>query len=235
MYFPWVGLLEQVRLADVFVQYDDVQFEKGSVFNRIQIKTPEGTRWLTVPLRDKHIGQKINEVLIDNRQDWRSQHISILKQAYARAPYIGEMLKLVEGVFSADTDLLSGLTVSSTAALVKYFSIGQHCTFCRSSELNILGKSSKRVLDICLAYNATNYVTGHGAAKYLDYAIFEEKHIQVAYMDYQKRVYPQLFGEFTPFVSGLDLVANCGQSGAQVICSSTVPWQNYLALGGQKP
>ena len=29
MYFPWVGMLEQMRLADVFVHLDDAQFSKG--------------------------------------------------------------------------------------------------------------------------------------------------------------------------------------------------------------
>ena len=235
MYFPWVGLLEQIRLAQVFVQYDDVQFEKGGVFNRIQIKTPHGIRWLTVPLRDRHVDQKINEVLIDNRQDWRSQHVAILKQAYASAPYFKDMLALVEGVFAIEAHLLSDLAINSTTALTRFFTIDKHCTFLRSSEMKILGKSSKRVLDICLACNATQYVTGHGASKYLDHTIFEEKQIQVNYMNYQKRAYPQLFGDFTPFVSGLDLVANCGQSGADMICSGTMPWQNYLTQQSQAP
>jgi hypothetical protein len=33
MFFPWVGMLEQLKLADTYVHYDDVQFEKGSFSN----------------------------------------------------------------------------------------------------------------------------------------------------------------------------------------------------------
>ena len=55
MYFPWVGMLEQIRLADVFMHYDDVQLARG-FYNRVQVKTAQGARWLTVPLRDKHQG-----------------------------------------------------------------------------------------------------------------------------------------------------------------------------------
>ena len=51
MYFPWVGMLEQIRLADVFIHYDDVQFSKGSFSNRVQVKQPDGTSaWMTIPL-----------------------------------------------------------------------------------------------------------------------------------------------------------------------------------------
>ena len=44
MLFPWVGMFEQVALADVFVHYDDVQFSKGSFTNRVQLKTARRVR-----------------------------------------------------------------------------------------------------------------------------------------------------------------------------------------------
>ncbi|NBX37756.1 MAG: hypothetical protein EBR10_11170, partial [Planctomycetes bacterium] len=43
MYFPWVGFLEQMSLADIFVVYDDVQFSKGSFTSRVQAKTAAGS------------------------------------------------------------------------------------------------------------------------------------------------------------------------------------------------
>src|SRR5947209_7942610 len=86
MFFPWVGLLEQVRLADAYVHYDDVQFSRGHFANRVQVKAPGGSRWLTVPLRDLHLGQKINEVRPDDRKNWRGQHIELLEQLYRDAP-----------------------------------------------------------------------------------------------------------------------------------------------------
>jgi len=102
MYFPWVGLLEQVRQSDAFVHYDDVQFTRG-FYNRVQVKTSRGTQWLTVPLRDQHRGQLIDEVTVDDRSDWRSQHLEVLKQAYANAPHYQEDACLGrKGVQSAD-------------------------------------------------------------------------------------------------------------------------------------
>ena len=38
MFFPWVDFLEQLKLADLNVFYDDVQFSKGSFTNRVRIK-----------------------------------------------------------------------------------------------------------------------------------------------------------------------------------------------------
>lgn len=88
MYFPWVGFLEQLRLADVFVVYDDVQFSKGSFTNRVQIKTSTGSRWMTVPLQNFHLGQQIDQVRLDDRRDWRGQHRDMLRKAYHQAPFL---------------------------------------------------------------------------------------------------------------------------------------------------
>ena len=41
----------------------------------------------------------------------------------------------------------------------------------------------------------------------------------VKYMEYKLTKYRQLHGEFTPYVSILDLIANCGKTGKNVICS----------------
>ena len=70
MLFPWVGLLEQVRLCDVFVHYDDVQFSKGSFVNRVQIKPPSGVCWLSVPLSGMRLGQSIEDVEIQEISRW---------------------------------------------------------------------------------------------------------------------------------------------------------------------
>lgn len=50
-YLPWLGFFDQMRRSDVFVYYDDVQFDKHGWRNRNRIKSPTGPVWLTVPIR----------------------------------------------------------------------------------------------------------------------------------------------------------------------------------------
>ena len=228
MFFPWVGMLEQIRLAEVYVHYGDVQFSKGSFTNRVQIKTAAGMKWLTVPLDDVRLGQSIEEVRICRRRDWRGQHLELLRQAYAKAPYADDMLALVEGVYAADHDRLDDLARASISGLCDYFRLSAGRRFVRSQELGIPGASSQRVLRIVQALGGTTYITGWGARNYLDHALFEAQGVRVEYMDYCKASYPQLHGEFTPFVSALDLVANCGRAGVGTICSNTVYWKEFL-------
>jgi len=227
MYFPWVGLLEQINLADIFVHYDDVQHTKG-FYNRVQVKTEHGIRWITIPLRDRHQGQRIDEVRVDHRVDWRRQHYDILRQAYSKAHFRNEMLALVDSVFLKNVETLADISRASVMALSDYFCLSKLTRFMSSSNLQPDARGSRRIHGICVALGAKTYITGHGARSYLDHDMFEQSAIRVEYMNYRKVPYPQMHGEFTPYVTALDLVANCGREGAKVICSDTVYWKDFL-------
>lgn len=229
MYFPWPGMLEQIRLCDTFIYYDDVQYSKGSFTNRVQIKTEYGIRWLTVPLFKLQLGQKINEVKINNEIEWKRSQLDQLRQAYAKAPFRNEMLDLVSKVFSKKYDTIGELALSSTEALIRYFpSLIKRTIILKSSTLNIVGNKTQRVVDLCTALNTRIYLTGHGARHYLEHERFETRGINVAYINYSLSEYPQSHGTFTPYVSSLDLIANCGPNGVQHIKGQLIPWRKFL-------
>lgn len=233
MYFPWIGMLEQFKLCDLFVHYDDVQFSKGGFFNRVQFKAAGGTKWLTVPLMAQKLGQLINEVKINDKIDWRRSHVDQLKQAYSAAPFKRDMLELVDAVFSRKYENIGALARASMEILVQYYpEIGREKSIFASSELGIGGSGSQRVMDICSHFHASRYLTGHGAKNYLDHEGFERKGIDVAYIEYGLRPYSQSHGEFTPYVSALDLVAQEGRNGLQFIHAQAVPWREFFASHG---
>ena len=230
MFFPWVGMIEQIRLCDVFVHYDDVQFSKGSFFNRVQIKTPNGISWLTVPLKDVKLGQNINETLIDSTPNWRRKHLDLLKQSYAKAPFKTEMLELVSSVYDRGHLDLAQFSADSIETVCRYFGLDQGREFLWSSQLDVPGESTDRVLAIVQQLGGQTYVTGHGARHYFGHELAESLGIAVEYIDYRKTPYPQLHGEFSPFVSVLDLIANVGRDGLKFIHSTTLPWRTFLSL-----
>lgn len=228
MYFPWIGFLEQLQIANVFVLYDDVQFSKGSFTNRVQIKTHAGPRWLTVPLRGLRLGQLINEVQINDQIDWRRQHRETLFQAYKNCAFVRDMIDLVDTVFSQPVETLSELSNASTFALAEYFNVGTSLSRYVAADMKIAGGGSQRVLDIVRFLGGKAYITGHGARNYLDHCAFEQAGITVRYMDYRCLPYQQQHGDFTPYVSALDLVANCGRDGINYIQSTSIDWRDFI-------
>jgi hypothetical protein len=123
---------------------------------------------------------------------------------------------------------LADLSIASVMALAEYFDLTSNCRFHDSRDLGICGSSSQRLLDLTIKVGGATYITGHGARNYLNHEIFENAGITVQYINYQLSDYPQIHGAFTPYVSALDLVANCGPQGSEVIRSTTIPWREFI-------
>jgi hypothetical protein len=228
MFLPWIGLFEQVRLADVYVHYDDVQLPQGRSFaNRVQIKLANGTTWLTAPLDHANSGTSINDVAFFDGTNWRSKHLETLRHAYARAPYFDIMFALAREIFDDRTSMLSEFNIRSTERIARW--LGLTPQFFRSSEMNVPGASTDRLVALCERTQCSIYVTGHGALKYLNYQSFEDRDISVRYIDYRKVPYRQGSGDFTPYVSILDAIAHCGERTRELLCSEAVYWKDFEA------
>ncbi len=227
MFFPWIGMFEQIKLADIYIHYADVQFSKGSFVNRVQVKTAHGIKWLSVPIK-VNLGQNIDQVEINDSTDWRGNHIQLLVQAYSDAPFCKEMLEIVTETYKTKTKTIDELAINSLNTILTYFDLTEKTQFLDSRNMNVTGSSSQRVLDIVNSVGGNIYITGHGAKKYLDHELFEQNGIRVEYIEYQKTAYPQLHGEFTPYVSILDLIANVGKAGKKYIHSGTQHWRSCI-------
>lgn len=227
MYFPWIGIFEQIRLADVFVFYDDVQFTRGFI-NRVQYKTPEGTKWITVPLQKHTRTTLICDLQIQEEEEWRKRHISCLKNSFPGAKFSDDALALATDSLYQPELSFADMLIEGIHRIRKYFSIEKPCLYYKSSELGIGGCKSVRIKNIVKHLDGKRYITGLGALNYLDHEDFEKENIEVQYMDYRKLIYPQKHGEFTPFITILDLIANCGKDGHNYICSDTVNWRELV-------
>ena len=84
-YLPWLGYLDKIDRADVFVLLDSVQFKKNEWQNRNRVKHAGGWHWLTVPVRHR-FPQPIAEVEIAD-QRWRRKHRRALEVTYGQAAH----------------------------------------------------------------------------------------------------------------------------------------------------
>jgi hypothetical protein len=87
----------------------------------------------------------------------------------------------------------------------------------RSSKLGITGERSQRLLDLCLHFGASRYLTGDAAKSYLDVELFKQSGVEVLWQNYKHPVYPQQHGAFIPYLSALDLLLNCGDESAAIL------------------
>lgn len=232
MYFPWVGMFEQWRLADDFVFFDDVQFARGFI-NRVQYKTRDGSAWLTIPLRQHSREARICELECAEESGWRDKHLRTLALALAGTPYLQDALGLAESVLLRRDLGFCELLIAGMQAVADYFGLLQGKRLHHSSQLAVMGRKSELIQGLVEQLHGDRYVTGMGALNYLDHEAMERAGIEVCYMDYRKREYPQKFPPFTPYVTVLDLVANCGRDGGVFIDSGVTHWREALAARNQ--
>jgi hypothetical protein len=213
-YLPWLGFFDQLRRADVFVYYDDVQFDKHGWRNRNRIKTQSGPLWLTVPVRHGGLGfPKILEVEIDGRTPWARKHVASIRQAYARAPFLDRYLPALEELLHRKWDRLVDLDIAAAGLIAEWLGLSRRIE--RSSALGIGGDRSERLLNMCRHFGASVYLSGDSAQSYLDMPLFAAHGIAVEWQQYVHPTYAQLHGEFVPYLSAVDLLLNCGdESGA---------------------
>jgi WbqC-like protein len=216
-YLPWLGFFDQLRRADVFVHYDDVQFDKHGWRNRNRIKAPSGEpHWLTVPVR--HAGldwPRILDVAVDQRSPWARKHVGTIRQYYAGAPFLGRYLPALEELLHRPWERLVDLDLAVVALLCEW--LGLPAPVHRSSALPAEGKKSERLLALCRHFRADRYLSGSAARSYLDVDLFAQHGIAVAWQDYRHPVYPQQHGAFVPQLSVLDLLLNCGDESARIV------------------
>jgi hypothetical protein len=219
-YLPWLGFFEQLYRSDIFVIYDDVQYDRGSWRNRNRIKTANGTQWLTVPVRF-NFGDRplVYEVAIDNTVNWRKKHAESIRQSYARSPFFARYWPLFEEAFDRRWDLLIDLDLYFIEQLAACLGLADR-RIIRSSDLNIAGDRIGRLLAICSHFKADVFYEGAAGRNYIDDRQFMDQGITVQYQDYCHPMYTQLYGECVPYLSVIDLLFNHGEQSHEIIVSA---------------
>lgn len=218
-YIPWRGYFDQIRRADLFIFYDDVQYDKHGWRNRNQIKTSQGKQWLTIPVHSAGVTQgiAIKDVKIDRNKPWAKNHLKALTISYNKAPYFKKYQSLLEDFYSRQDESIANFTIETTIALARELGI-QDTRFMRSSELEeINGLKTDRLLQILKKVGATHYISGPSAQDYIEKDKFNTAGISLEYILYDYPEYPQLYPPFDPNVTILDLLFMTGENALKYI------------------
>lgn len=176
-YISWIGYFNKIARSDLFVYFDDCQYEDRGFQNRNLVLNHGKLRWLTIPVKGKK-RINIDEIKIDNREGWRRKHLDILRLNYSNFFYFGSnwdkinqiyskrFLKLVDFIIDLD-DVICGILDIKTKRI-------------RSSQLGIRGvESTKKLVAICKKVGADVYLSGSGGIQYMQPSEFRKNNINV--------------------------------------------------------
>ncbi|WP_447972456.1 WbqC family protein [Nitrospira sp. Kam-Ns4a] len=211
-FMPWLGYLDKIDRADLFVILDSVQFKKGEWQNRNRIRTAEGWQWLTVPVLQK-FGQRLDAVRVNESVDWRGKHLRALAMHYSRAPFRDRYLGDLKAIYDRPWERLAELNLAVLRWLLEAFGIATPLRL--SSAMVLRCEPTDRLIDICRAVGATRYLAGAGAAGYMDVQRFRASGLALEFQAFRHPVYPQCYEPFVPGMAAIDLLFMCGDTALQ--------------------
>lgn len=210
-FLSYLGFFHRLLHSDLYIVLDDVQFVKGtsqSWMNRDKIKTQQSEQWLTINVKKASRDTKINEISLSDTINWKKQNLDLLKQNYRKAEYFDEIFPYLEKLYSNDYDKLFEFNMASILMLMELFDIKIDIVY--SSTLKTTQTKSERLVELLTQVDATHYLSGVGAKAYHQDAPFDKAGLKVVWQEFQHPIYPQLHGDFIPYLSSIDLLLNCG-------------------------
>lgn len=218
-YLPWLRYIEKIDRCDVFVALDSIQYNKNGWQNRNKIKTAQGEGLLTVPVLAK-ADQRLDEVLIDQNQAWGKKHWRTIEQSYAKAPYFKDYSEALSQIYARSWVKLNDLN----RAMLEYYLdvLGISTRVVYSSELNVPGEATERLVNLIKAVDGTHYYSGAFALEvYLDAEMLAKADIELKIQHWKAPQYSQIYGTFIADLSILDVLMNCGPDSLKVIREGT--------------
>ena len=174
---------------------------------------------LTVPVLIKgRFNQKIYDVMIDISQKFETKHFNSIWSNYKKSRYFEFLVVELEEIYKNEINKLVDLNIR----LIEWLSskLGINTKFVYSSQLDTDGSKTELLVNICKIINADHYISPAGSKEYIDQNnLFIKSGIKLSYQNYKHPTYSQLYGDFIPYMSVIDLLFNEGKKSLELIKS----------------
>jgi hypothetical protein len=227
-YLPWLGYLDKLAKADVFVVMDHLQFEAQNFQNRNRVKVNNGIAWLTVPLERGAQTDSILAKRIQNasspKEHWQRRTWLTLETNYRRAPFFATYADELRDVYTRPWERLVDLDLHMLGLACKWFEIERPIR--RSSELGLTGQKTDLLIDLCRKTGATSYLSGSGGSTgYLDVERMGRNGLGVIWQRFDHPAYDQRYPQlgFIPNLAFVDMLFNCGPASRDLLFATSHP------------
>jgi hypothetical protein len=209
-YMPWAGLFNLISQAHHFIFLDDAQYQKSSWHNRNRLLIHGSPSWLSIPVNHQ-LGSSLLNTKIDSQSKWQIKHPKTISQVYARHPHAHDLEPLINFIKNNTAIYLAEVNIESIKLVASKLKLSPK--FYRSSELNINGNRTDRLVKLCRNVSCDEYLSPEGSIEYLlQDGDFSGSGIKLLFQDFKPTPYTQAgdSGEFISHLSIIDVVANIG-------------------------
>ena len=196
-------------MVEHFIFLDDIKVEKQSWQVRNKILSNKKEQLISLPIEGSR-NQLINQVKLNSKVNWRKKHTMLLEQTYSKHPFGQDCLECILPIINSTISSLAELNISIIIALS--LKLGFNTNFYRSSDFNVSGERSKRLISLCNRLSCDRYLSPIGAKEYIEQdGDFANTDLTVIFQNFMPPFYYQKkHPEFLPYLSVIDMIANMG-------------------------
>lgn len=215
-YLPSCNYIERIIISDVFVMLDNVQNQRRAYEHRNKIRTPDGAKWLSIPINRKESkSDKIRDLIILENTNWEENHFKNFESFYKKTPYYNEIIALLNEFYSKKRTTLNEVVSDMIKVLLDYLEVKANIVW--ASEYNWASSNDDLLIEITKYFKGDCYISGPNGRNYIDEIKFKANNINLIYHEYNHPVYHQKWGEFIPYMTIWDMMFYYGKDTAKYI------------------
>lgn len=204
--FPYIGYFQLIASVDTFVLYDDVNYIKKGWINRNNILVNGQAHLFSIPLKDASQNKLINQIEIGGNAGWQSDLIRTIELSYKKAPYFSDVFPMISEILLQDEMNLARFIAFSLQKICNYLSIPTQIMVSSQIRKDNGLKGQGKILAICKALGANEYVNAIGGKELYDRDSFSAAGIALHFVQSKPIIYAQFKNEFIPWLSIIDVM-----------------------------
>jgi len=208
-FFPYLGYFALIKHADQFILFDTPQFIRHGWIERNQILKQDGTPlYIKVPLKKHSRDTTINNIEINNSENWKVKILAQLVPYKKKAPYYKEVIELLEKIFSLETESIVEFNFFSLKEICNYINIETPIKIWSEMGVSIdeVNAPDEWALNICKALKANIYYNPTGGMSFFDVDKYKRDGVELSFLEYIPTEYKQFSTQFVPFLSIIDVM-----------------------------
>lgn len=202
---PYLGYFQLIGAADQFVIYDNIKYTKQGWINRNRISLDGREVVFTLPLQrapdateisGRHIAESFDPIKMLNK----------FHGAYAQTPFFDATFPLLENIFEFQSSNLFEFISHSIIATLEHLKMPINIVAASAISANHGLKGQDRVISICKALRATQYINPIGGLELYSRDEFKQNGIELKFLRSVPLEYRQKNNPFLPNLSIADVL-----------------------------
>lgn len=205
-FFPYIGYWQLMNAVDTYVIFDDVNYINRGWINRNRILFGGKTRYINLPLLGASQNKLIKEVKVNNDKKEMKRVMSIIKEAYRKAPFFDDVYPVIREILNSEANTASTFIADSFRFLCLYLGIRTERIMSSDIDKDISLKGEDKIINICERLGTDHYINPIGGIGLYHAYKFKNHGMELSFLKTEGNVYKQFGDSFVGNLSIIDVM-----------------------------